>query len=142
MKNVEKRLKRTLEKMRNKQKIKDASFENALELPNLILILKKENVGDLIGKKGRIVRVLSQELGKKVRIVKSTSFKELAEDMILPARLKGVNVLYKPEEKIKKVRIVKRDKKNIVLDEEVVQKALRELAGVEVELEFEPLFQK
>ena len=105
----------------------------------IVLMVEKGDVGPLVGRGGRIVRELSRKLKKeKVRIVGKREMKQMIQDLIIPARLLGVNVLYLPGGKEKyRVRIPKEDRKKIPAQKEELEKIMREMFSSEFEIRFE-----
>jgi transcription antitermination factor NusA-like protein len=107
-------------------------FEKAIGTDNVVIIItEQDQVGKLIGKGGKIVRAISKELGKKVRVVGAGSdLKSVAKDMLSPARISGINVVYgKDGEEIFKIRVVKEDARRIPADMEVLNEIIEKLTG-------------
>jgi len=122
-------LARLLQKMEKKNNLKDPSFEKTIVVDDLLLVMTKDRVGNLVGKGGRIVRLLSRELGKTVRVINDKDFKTSVQDLVYPARVLGINIVYKQEGEQTKVVVAKQDKNKLVAHIEVLQKAARVLAG-------------
>jgi transcription antitermination factor NusA-like protein len=107
-------------------------FKKAIGTDNVVIIItEQDQVGKLIGKGGKIVRAISKELGKKVRVVGAGSdLKSVAKDMLSPARISGINVVYgKDGEEIFKIRVVKEDARRIPADMEVLNEIIEKLTG-------------
>ena len=130
-------LARLLYKMEQKQKIKDPSFTKTFELEELILVITGDNVPNLIGKGGRVVRILSKELGKKVRVINGTSLKAALADLLAPAPIQGINVIYRPEGEVTKVIISEQDTWRLIADIKTLEQAANILAGGEMGIIFE-----
>ncbi len=128
-------LARLLHKLEQKQLVKDPSFTRAVDLDKLFLIVTHENEGNLVGRGGRVVRLLSKEMGKKVRVINGKDFKTAIRDLAAPARVTGINIVYAPEGEKTKVIIAEQDKYRLISDLETIGKAANELAGKEIVIE-------
>lgn len=114
-----------------------ASFERTVVLDDVLLVLTQGSVANLIGRGGRIVRLLSRELGKKVRIVGvSKDIRAVVQDLVLPARVYGINVLYTPEGEEYTIVIPKEDRKRIVMDELTLRKAIYSIFQKNINFDF------
>lgn len=115
-----------------------ADFFKAVDTGRIILLLTKGDVGLLIGKQGCVVKNLTAELGKKVRIVEvSGDAHKTVSDIITPARLLGINTIFKPGGKGYRVRISRRDIERLPMDLETLNRALATLLEVETTVSFE-----
>ncbi|VVB99344.1 NusA-like KH domain protein [uncultured archaeon] len=127
-----------LYKINERYNISNASFYKALDLDRVVLILTKGEVGLLIGKEGKIVSELSSSLGKKVRIAEMQGdVKKSIADIIMPARLLGINNIFHEGKEITKVRIAKADLAHLPLDIPSLEKVLRSLLEDDVKVVFE-----
>jgi len=73
-----------------------------------VLILTRGDAGLLIGRDGKIVSELSSSLGRKVRIAEvKGDMKKSISDVIMPAKLLGVNQMFHDGKEITKVRIAR-----------------------------------
>ncbi|MCD6522519.1 MAG: transcription elongation factor NusA [Candidatus Diapherotrites archaeon] len=131
------RLARLLYKLEEKQLTKNVSFSKTIDIGDMLLVLTEGNVANLIGRGGRIVRLLSKEFDKKVRIINSTDTKRALQDLVAPARVLGINILYTPNGEKTKVIIAKEDEDKLIAPLEVLQKAANALSNKEVVLVLE-----
>ncbi len=127
---------RLLYELYEKNVLGDPSFERSIELPDFIVIITKSNVSTLIGKGGRVVRILSEKLGKRVRIVKKGSIKEIVNDLVSPARIMGFTTIYSKEGEKQRILIPEADRKKILLKEESIKQVLKQLCGVDAEIKY------
>lgn len=103
----------------------------------LLLALVKGNPAALIGKGGRIIRLISEKLGKKVRIVKDGTVIQVANDLMTPTRAYGINTLYRSDGEIKKkITVPHEERRKIKLTREKTEKALKIITGEEYTLKF------
>ncbi|MCD4739927.1 KH domain-containing protein [archaeon] len=117
-----------LYEMETKELIRNASFERTVIADDLLLVLTKGDVANMIGKKGRIVRQLSKRFRKTVRIIKDGDLKTKMEDLIAPARLLGINIIYKSGEQNTKLMISNEDQSKLITHKDILEKAARLLA--------------
>jgi len=109
----------------------------------VVLVTKPGMAGKLIGKGGRVSRALSEHLEKKVRVVEEVEnpedikqLRKVIQDLILPARLLSVNIVFEPDEKRYKAVIHHRDRNRVPAPVDEIQEAIKELTGMEVEVTF------
>ncbi len=125
-------------KVNERYNISNASFEHALDMGRVVLVLTKGEVGLLIGKQGKIVSELSDALGKKVRIAQiSSDPKKTVGDVVLPARLLGINRVFHEGREVTKIRLAASDKGILPMDIPSVEKVLHTILEGEVKLVFE-----
>ena len=117
-----------LAKLDSRGFIKNASFDKTIDLGSLIIVVTSENVGTLVGRGGRVVRMLSKEMGKKVRIINGKDFKTAIQDLVAPARVTGINIVYATEGEKTKVIIPENDKYRLISDLATIEKAANELS--------------
>lgn len=117
----------------------EARLEGAIELGDMVIALvKKEDIGRAIGKNGVNIRKMSQKTRKQVRVVGTGDIREAIHDFIAPARVKGINRVYRPDQlELQRVRIDARDKDRLRMKTEDIRKILETLASAPVELVFE-----
>lgn len=117
----------------------DVEFKKAVEAGDLIvLIVGEDDVPIVIGKGGKNIKYLTRELGKRVRVIESTDdVKKLAVDLLYPAGVFGVNVVYKPDGgQYYKVLVFSRDKSKLPEKSEVLESILTQITGVETKISF------
>lgn len=120
---------RLLYRLYKKDLVINPSFKKSVETDGYIILLVEGPVAPLIGKGGRVVRLLSKELGKKVRVVDiSSGIKKMIEDLVLPARLYGISVVYKPDGNEEYRILLKRNEKRQIPDE-ILCKIVEKVSG-------------
>ncbi|MFA4983058.1 MAG: hypothetical protein WC588_02460 [Candidatus Micrarchaeia archaeon] len=125
-------------KINERYNISNASFYRALDLGKAVLIMTRGEAGFLIGKNGKIVSELSAALGRKVRIVEMKGdVKKSVSDVIMPARLLGINQIFRNGKEMTKVRLAKHDLMHLPIDLTSLERALQSLMECEVQLAIE-----
>ncbi|USS40755.1 KH domain-containing protein [Thermococcus aggregans] len=121
----------------------DIEFKKAVEAGDLVVIMVGEgNVPLVIGKGGKNIKLLMRELGKRVRVIegreiKSTEdLKKLATDLLYPAGVFGVNIVYSPQGQYYKVLVMRRDKQKLPERQEILEDILSKIAGTDVKISF------
>jgi transcription antitermination factor NusA-like protein len=111
------------------------SFKKTIEIGDVVIIItQKDQVGKIIGKGGKIVRELSKTVGKKIRVVgENSDLKNVAQDILAPARISGINIVYGMDQKKKyKIRVRKEDSRRLPAKIEVLNDIIKQLTGEEI----------
>ncbi len=76
--------------------LQDLNFSRTISTRDLLLIVvSKGEVDNFVKKSSKLVKFLSKKLKKRVRVIEETNdLKDLARDILRPAKVLGVNVLY------------------------------------------------
>lgn len=122
----------------------DMEFKKAVEAGDLIVIMVGEgDVPITIGKGGKNIKALTRELGRRIRVIEAAEVKgtedvkKLATDLLYPASVFGVNVVYKPGGgTYYKVLVLRRDRKKLPAKEDVLESILSQIVGSEVKINF------
>ncbi|WP_297464168.1 KH domain-containing protein [Thermococcus sp.] len=122
----------------------DMEFKKAVEAGDLIVIMVgRGDVPIAIGKGGKNIKALMRELGKRVRVIEAVEVKDtedlkkLATDLLYPAGVFGVNVVYRPGGgNYYKVLVLGRDRKKLPEKPELLEDILSQIAGTEVRINF------
>ncbi|ALV62062.1 NusA protein like, archaeal [Thermococcus sp. 2319x1] len=121
----------------------DVEFKKAVEAGDLVVIMVGEgNVPLVIGKGGKNIKLLMRELGKRVRVIEgreikgTDDLKKLATDLLYPAGVFGVNVVYAPHGQYYKVLVIRKDKQKLPERQEILEDILSKIAGTDVKISF------
>ncbi|HDZ35620.1 MAG TPA: transcription elongation factor NusA [Thermococcus sp.] len=122
----------------------DVEFKKAVEAGDIVVIVVGE--GDVpltIGKGGKNIKALMRELGKRIRVIEAVEVtgtddvRKLATDLLYPAGVFGVNIVYKPGGgTYYKVLVMRRDRKKLPEKADVLESILSQITGSEVKINF------
>ncbi|MHC1598727.1 MAG: hypothetical protein ACXQT0_03990, partial [Candidatus Methanofastidiosia archaeon] len=119
---------------------KNITFVRAIEFDNLlILVVGKNDVYEFVRKGGMIIKSLQQSLQTKIRIIEDTKdIKKIVLDLIYPARILGINIVYLPDgTKRKKLRIPLDDEKRLPVSLKKVKEIVCEITKESIEIVIE-----
>jgi transcription antitermination factor NusA-like protein len=130
---------RLLYKYRSHFSLDDVELAQILNMGRLVILVTSSDAGLLIGKKGRVVNALSKDLGMKIRIVQKTGdVKRMVEELLLPVRITGMNLVYKQGgEQEYRVRIHSQDVPRLPSDLIALEAALHKLTGQKISVALE-----
>jgi len=117
----------------------DLGFDHAIDTENFIIVLTgKDQIGRFIGKSGDNIRLLSNRLGKQLRVIGRGSLEETIYDFVAPARILGINTVYRSDgSTIKRVRIRGKDKKKLRMSLDEIEKLIKSLTDDAIEILFD-----
>lgn len=124
---------------RNKE-LRDINFERSMVVDGLaILIVANKDVPILMSKGGKVLRTISNQIKMKVRVLGEQSDpRTVADDLIRPARLLGVNTIFATDGTSRyKIRVAHEDTDKMPLGSEELEKLIARLTGQEVSVVFE-----
>ena len=130
-------LSRYMKVLENKFAISGVNMVKTHDLGNFILIVGDGKISAMIGKKGRNIKLMSQKFGKKVRIIKKGDVRQMVSDLISPAQITAINVLYTEKGEKYKVIIPNRDRRKIYMDEKTLTKAADVLFNGDVVINYQ-----
>jgi len=115
---------------------KDFQFVKAHDIDDIvILVVGRNDVGNVVGRGGKILKIVQKELHKKIRVVQDTQdVREIAEDLLYPARIVGVNIIYLPEGETKRIRISPEDANRLPMTVEKAKDIINTLTGEEINI--------
>ena len=109
-------------------------FKRTIEIGDIVIIVtEKDQVGKLIGKSGKIVREISRTVGKKIRVVgENSDLRSVARDILAPARISGINIVYGTDGDQKyKIRVMGEDSRKLPGRLDVLNGIIKQLTGEE-----------
>jgi len=117
----------------------DARLTRAIETQDYVVLLtKSEDVGSVIGEGGLNIQMISERLGRSVRVVGEGDFENMVKAFIAPARVKSINTVYRPRaRKSVRVRIKRGDRGKLRNTLDDLGKLISSISDVDVELAFD-----
>lgn len=114
-------------------------FKRAVDSDGLvILVVGPGQIPLLVGRKGRIVQELENILKSKVRIVEEGSTeKKLIQDLLTPADVLGINILYTKSGDEYRIRVPRQHMKRLPKNKEKLEAALSKLTNKNYTIIFE-----
>ncbi|MBN1159891.1 MAG: hypothetical protein JXA43_01480 [Candidatus Diapherotrites archaeon] len=127
---------RIFSSVEDKFNLEEASFTKAIDMDTFIIIATDGNVGQLVGKKGRLVKYLSEKLGKLVRIVEvNEDINKAILDLMGQVSVVGINKVYKKEGHIEYAVMIAKDKNNKWLaPKEKMEDAIAQITGQSIKI--------
>lgn len=115
------------------------SFKRAVGAGDLVvLVVGRGEVKSVIGRGGKMIKELSERLQKKIRATEDgADLRKLAQDILTPAKVGGVNVLYSGGEEMHRVRVPRNDSRRLPASVETIQNLLTTLTNKSIKLVFE-----
>jgi len=105
---------------------------------NLIIITRDGDVSRLIGKEGSMVKKLKNKLNIPIRIIgQAKDVKNFVDDILFTVPIMGINILYKPNEKIYRVRVPMSKRDRLPISSDVLASVSRSLFKENVDVVFE-----
>lgn len=113
-------------------------FEKVIAFPSLYVVFT-QTPASLIGKGGRVVNKLKQELGvKKIKVISmQASLEEKISEILLPVKLLGVNTIFKPGGKEYKIRVPRSQALQLPTDLQALCAIFTQLLGARTIIAFE-----
>ncbi|MFN3910041.1 MAG: KH domain-containing protein [Candidatus Anstonellaceae archaeon] len=117
--------------------ISNADFSKAYDIGEIVII-ESSNPGLLIGKKGKIISLLSSALQKKVRVIReNTDIKTKIADIVAPITLNGINYFWSQGKEVTKIRLKKNAGQKLYVGEETLKRIISEWLKKDVEIVYE-----
>lgn len=112
----------------------DAKLIKIVDADHLIFIAARGDAPKFVGRQGSVVKELARKFGKNIKILEEADFKNFASNLVQPAVLSGINIIYSPEGEKIRVR-VSRGKPNI--SSETFSQVVSSIFGKRAELVLE-----
>ena len=124
------------QKFENRKFLIATELVRAFDLGGMALVFARGNVGALIGKGGKNIKVLENELGKRVRIIEiSKDSRDIVQQVVGRVRISAVNKVFMREGELLKVILDERDKK-MLAQKEKFEEILGKILGKPIKLSF------
>ncbi len=124
--------------MRDKAKgLDDARIKSIISTDILLLVTGKGDVAKVVGKGGMVVKALAKQFNKNVKVLEEGEFKPFISDLLYPVSISGINILYKPDCEIHRIRAPLHQKSKLHISEGAFSNIVEELYRKKVEIFFE-----
>ena len=135
--NLDVKLTAILSRIEERHKLREIIFVRGIDTQNIVYILVKSDVSELIGKGGRVLKEIKTELGKKVRIVNVTNEKRAIKDIIFPARPRYISQVFSPLGNYLKIVIPKQEMGKLPTNPRVLEAIIKKIIGKDVKIVLE-----
>ena len=124
--------------LKDQKTLKSVEIKRIVGNNMLLIVTEKNDAAKLIGRDGRIVKKLAKELGRPVRIVEQPSkLKDFVNDVFFTVPILGINVVYKPEGELYRIRIPKTERTKLPVSSDIFIDVSKSLFHVDTEVIFE-----
>jgi len=124
--------------LKSQKTLKDVEIKRAVGSNMLLIVTKKNDAAKLIGKDGRVVKKLAKELGRSVRIVEQPpQLKDFVNDVLFTVPILGINVVYRPEGELYRIRIPRSERTKLPISSEIFVNVSKSLFHVDTDVIFE-----
>ncbi|MBW6451503.1 MAG: KH domain-containing protein [DPANN group archaeon] len=104
----------------------------------IIIIVNKNNVPQIIGKDGQIIKEISKKIGKTIKVLSDKiTDNEVIINLLKPYIIKKINMIYLIDGEKLKIIMSKQDEKNIINNYNSYETAIKILTGKEISIIFE-----
>jgi len=121
--------------------LKDATYVKSMTSNNTIILLIEVKNAILQSRMlTKLGRSLAEKIGKKVRVVNvaNNNLRDIASQLVYPARVIGINTLWLPDGTIEHiVRIPRSDKRYLPLNTLTLENILSQITGMNVKIRME-----
>ncbi len=119
--------------------LKRVTYHRAYRENDLVVVILSGTGNTTRPPWNKLTRKISEELGLNVRLVEKTSnLKTVAEEIIAPSRLLGVNTLWLPDgTEENTIRIPRSDARRLPAKPEVIERLIRKILGVHAKIVME-----
>lgn len=134
------KISRTLFEIAQKHRgLEKINFKHAVSTSGLtILVVGKGEIRFAVGRGGKVVRELENKLQTKIRVIEEgTQTRKLAQDILTPAKVLGVNVLYSGGKEEHRVRVPRTHSKRLPANVKGIQTLLTKLTNKNITVVFE-----
>ncbi len=124
--------------LKDQKTLRDIEIKRAVGNNMLLIVTKKNDAAKLIGKEGRMVKKLAKELNRPVRIVEQPpELKDFVNNVFFTVPILGINIVYKPEGELYRVRVPKSERTRLPVSSEIFVNVSKSLFHVDTDVIFE-----
>jgi len=124
---------------KNDRGIDSINFKRSIETDDLIVILVgKGEISNVVGKGGRVIHRLEEALNSKIRVIEEEAdIHKQVQDVLTPAKVLGINILYSGGGEEYRVRIPRAYLKLLPASIDTFQAFFKKLTNKNIKLVFE-----
>jgi transcription antitermination factor NusA-like protein len=124
---------------KNDRGIASITFKRSIQTGDLIVILVgKGEISNVVGKGGRVIHKLEEALNSKIRVIEEgADIRKQVQDVLTPAKVLGINILYSGGGEEYRVRIPRAHLKLLPASIDTFQAFFRKLTNKNIKLVFE-----
>jgi len=134
------KISRTLFEIAQKHRgLEKINFKHAISTSGLtVLVVGRGEIRFAVGRGGKVVRELENQLRAKIRVIEEgTQNRKLAQDILTPAKVLGVNVLYSGGKEEYRVRVPRQHLKRLPANVKGTEALLTKLTNKNTTVVFE-----
>lgn len=128
---------RIIFKVSQEHKLQQLGFTKTIGTKDLlVIVVEKGQLDTFLKTSASVMKAITKKIKKRVRVIeKNSDLKELTRDLLRPAKVLGINVLYKSAgEKQYNIKIEKREKKKLPAPKWELENLIKTISGKEVKL--------
>jgi len=103
----------------------------------IFLLVPRRHRPMLVGEAGGTADCLAAKIGKRVRVIAGDNEKEIAEEVLYPVKIMGIDTVFAKDDEHFRVRITEEESKRLVLTKNDAEKVLSTLLAKKTVVELE-----
>jgi transcription antitermination factor NusA-like protein len=138
--NLDLKISRVLFELSKKHRgLEKLNFKGSVDASGLVILkVERGQIPLVVGKGGKLVQEIERTLKTKIRVVEEgANHRKLAQDILAPAEVIGVNVLYTTSGNEYRVRVPRQQMKRLPAEKEKIKTALSMLTNKNFTIVFE-----
>ncbi len=119
------------------KEVNDVVFKKSIDTGDILVLVVGKGSAEKI--RGRVLRILSKRLRRRIKIIEETKdYKVLSQQLLAPARVLAINIVFLPGN-VEKHRIIvpKQDINKLPTNITSIQKILKDITGKEMVISFQ-----
>jgi len=119
--------------------LKQLSFHKSYETDGVIaIVVGRGNLPHLLGYGGKILREVSKNTGKKIRVLeKGVDARKFLEDLLAPSSITSLNTIWLPDGSTETRVILSGHSRRLPIDIETLKVLAERIQGITIRVEFE-----
>ena len=119
--------------------LQDVYFHKAVEVNDLlVVIVERGDMSRLLGHRGKIVRTLGEETGKKIRVLEhGVDYRKFLEDLFAPLSILTINTIWLPDGTTEtRVILRRRGRRSPPIKVDALKEIAQKVRGITLRVEF------